>query len=123
MGDSLGDRVFAVRAALGGGVRKPLSQDAFAERLSELGGRTYYGPDISLIERNKKPLTLDDVAAMAALDPDRRGKYWLAWGGEADETRVPLPTPSLDELQTEVDISTDAYAAPRASGKRKGKTG
>ena len=85
MDDSLGDRVFEVRKALGD-KRKPLSQEAFAALLTERGEKVYYGPDFSNVERNKKPLTLEDVAVIASVDPERRGKLWLGWGEAQDGT-------------------------------------
>lgn len=122
MASATGERVYEIREALGTR-RRPLSQDAFAALLTKQGGRTYYGSEFSLIEKNEKRLTLDDVAAIAALDPERRGKYWLAWGSDADETMLPLPTPSLDEIQAEPETAVDSYTTTRAKRKDKGRAG
>jgi hypothetical protein len=80
MSDKPGARVFEIRAALGSGPRKPLSQEAFAALLNTKKGRTFYGPEISMIERDKKDLTREDIAIIASVDPLSRSKEWLGWG-------------------------------------------
>ena len=89
MAGTVGDRVYQIRQALGPNARRPMSQDAFADALTQRGARRYYGPEISLIESGKKALTLDDVETIAAMDPERRGKLWLGWGESVDATMHP----------------------------------
>lgn len=93
MSHTVGDRVFDVRKALGTR-RRPMSQAAFARLLTAQGGRTYYGSEFTLIETNEKRLMLDDIVAIAAVDPGRRGKLWLAWGETTDATMGAPETPA-----------------------------
>jgi hypothetical protein len=46
---------------------------------------------LSDIENDKesKTVTLEQVAAVAAVDPQHRGKLWLAWGEAEDATLRP----------------------------------
>lgn len=83
-GGTRAERLFAVRAALGEGVRKPLSLRAFAELLTEQAGdgRRYHASQLSGWETGAGVPTVDDFAVIAAVDPERRGPAWLAWGIE-----------------------------------------
>ena len=86
MSDDIGERVFAVRLALGDGVRKPLALRPFAEVVTLIGAKLFtpdYRRDASTISRwetGQQSLTLEDAAAVAANDPLQRGPAWLAWG-------------------------------------------
>jgi hypothetical protein len=115
---SVGERVYEVREALGTR-RKPLSQDAFAALLTAQGGRTYYGSEFSLIERGAKALTLDDVAVIAAVDPQHRGKLWLAWGEAIDSTlHRPDRAPTAAEALANAE---DGYTVvPKSHRKKSG---
>lgn len=95
MSGGIGTRVYEVRRALGPSPRKAMAQDAFAALLTERGTRTYYGPEISNIEQGKKPLTLEDVATIASVDPLQRGKLWLGWGETQEATATDKPITSF----------------------------
>jgi hypothetical protein len=88
MSEGIGDRVHAIRRGLGPNARKPMSQEAFAELLTQKGTRRYYGPEISLIEQGKKELSLADAATIMAVDPLRRTIDWLQHG----DTGRPIAT-------------------------------
>lgn len=119
MTDTLGKRVFAIRAALGDG-RIPLSQDAFATLLTERGKKAYYGPDFSVLERDMKktPLSIEDIEVIASVDPERRGKYWLAWGELPDETMAQSQGPTIIKEPSDAVFEN---RAPTARGKGRGE--
>jgi hypothetical protein len=117
---SVGERVYEVREALGTR-RKPLSQDAFAALLTAQGGRTYYGSEFSLIERDAKALTLDDVAVIAAVDPHHRGKLWLAWG-EATDSTLQQADPISSAEEPKAKEMTGFRAETSASMKKPGRS-
>lgn len=116
---SRGTRVFEVRKALGPSPRRPLSQDAFAERLTAVGQGRYYGPEISLMEQGKKPLTLTDIAVIASVDPQQRGREWLAWGPEN------APANGLPEVHsyTPEELQEAATQAEKDRADRAAETG
>src|SRR4051812_46961163 len=85
-----GDRVRTVREALGE------NQPAFARRLSEAAQNLgliwlrYDNTIVSKLEIGARDLSTDDTVVVAAIDPERRGKLWLAWGEERDSAIRPL---------------------------------
>ncbi|NUO62683.1 MAG: helix-turn-helix transcriptional regulator [Gemmatimonadaceae bacterium] len=84
MSETVGQRVYLIRSALGPDVRTELSLREFAELLNRVSGKSFDPSELSKMERGKRGVSLDDVAVIASVDPERRGRYWLAWGAEAD---------------------------------------
>jgi hypothetical protein len=54
--------------------------EAFVERVKKATGEHYDPATISRLENGKQIWKVSDVEAFAAVDPDRRGRAWLAWG-------------------------------------------
>lgn len=74
------ERMKAIRKAHG------MTQEIFLAVLREGsravlgdGVRTYSQSTLSRLESGKQPPTLEDVAVLAAIDPQARGKLWLGW--------------------------------------------
>lgn len=38
-------------------------------------------------ELNDRPIRIDHIEAIAAVDPLKRGRYWLAWGVDDEEPK------------------------------------
>ena len=123
-------RLFAIRAALGEGPRKPMSLRAFADLLTERaeGGRKYHASQLSGWETGASEPGLDDVALIASLDPEQRGPGWLAFGtgtGPAQEylpAAVGHPSQALSASITEEEALRMA-TTKRAARKRGGANG
>lgn len=98
-------RLFAIRAALGEGVRKPLPLREMAALLTERaeGGRRFHASQLSGWETGASDPTVDDVAVIAAVDPLHRGAAWLAWGDP------PLDTTAAPHHDDEEPISPDSF--------------
>jgi len=77
--DTVGDRMEAIRIAIGGSIRNQISQEA----LGELVGFDKY--KISRIERGAQELSRAEAIAIAAVDPLNRGPAWLMFGSEGGE--------------------------------------
>lgn len=86
-------RLKAVREAAG------VTQLQFLARLNaaaeSLGKRTYAQSQLSRLENGLQEPTFDDVAVFALVDPERRGKLWLAWGETTDSAQLPKAGPSV----------------------------
>lgn len=118
-GETVHDRVFTIRQALGENRRRPLSQKAFAALLSEraqaMGKGTKF--DESMIGRTETSRVpdVDEVEVIASVDPLDRGAAWLAWG----ETRgVVLPDPQKDRKLSLEEIERAARQAEREARER-----
>lgn len=109
-GETVGQRIFAVRLALGDGVRKPMSLRAFVAHVADATGRTIHASELSGIETGKRgEVMLNDLVAIAAVDPLQRGVGWLVEGG-LPSGPVPLsePTPNAGDGG----VTTDEADAP-----------
>jgi transcriptional regulator with XRE-family HTH domain len=60
-----------------------------------LGVREYSQSTLSKLESGPQAPSFDDIAVFAAVDPEGRGKLWLAWGETADATLRP---PTIEEI-------------------------
>lgn len=109
MADTIGDRVYAIRLARGDGKRSPMPLRAFAELVRDAGGKWVDPSTLSLIERDMQRASIDDIEAIAAADPEHRGRSWLAFGLDErllkmDEIRGPalraFGDPRLTSLST-----------------------
>lgn len=85
-----GVRVYEVRRALGPDARHEMSQRAFAALLTRTAKRLrlesrYDSSTVARLESGERRLHLDDVEAIAAVDPLKRGKLWLGWGTLSEE--------------------------------------
>lgn len=81
MREPVGDRVRAVREA------RQEKQPEFAAAMTRAAKRLklkdrYDNSTVSKMESGMRRVTLEDVAVVASLDPDRRGVLWLAWAAE-----------------------------------------
>jgi hypothetical protein len=96
--ETVGERIYKVRLSLGDGIRSPYPMRAFADLINSNGsGRRFELATISLLERNKQRASLDDIEAIAAVDPLKRGRSWLAFGiagndGAADTSLLSADT-------------------------------
>ena len=111
-------RVYAVRLALGDGWKNPLPGEAFAALVSKRMKRRYDSAMISRMENGARKISLDEVEAIAALDPKKRGPSWLAFG----ETAAPAQLPDL-EPQISGTLSEEQKAASRARRAARKKKG
>lgn len=87
MAKTVGQRFYLVRLARGDGVRRAEPIRLFVAHVLEETGTVIHPSELSDIENDKpsKAVTIEHVAAVAAVDPKRRGKLWLGWGEELPE--------------------------------------
>lgn len=74
-------------------------QGDFAAKLTEaaerLGLELRYTQDmVSKMENGGRTIFIEDVAVVASIDPQRRGKLWLAWNETVDPT-MPSAMPPI----------------------------
>lgn len=129
-GETVHDRVFMIRAALGENRRRPLSQRAFAvlltDRAKAMGKAVAF--DESMIGRTETSRVpdVDEVEVIASVDPEDRGAAWLAWGGSPAAV---LPDPQKDRKLSLEEIARAARQAEReareqtANRRGKGRAG
>lgn len=126
LADTVGDRMEAIRIAIGGSIRNQISQEA----LGELVGFDKY--KISRLERGAQPLSRDDAIAIAKRDPLKRGPSWLMFGDEDDDegegnvepaAPVPVVTPPSarprPQIERVADASIYAKEIPRRPREKK----
>lgn len=85
-------------------------QGDFAARMNQaaetLGVPTRYTQDmVSKMENGGRTIFIEDVAVLALVDPQSRGKLWLGWGEERDSSLAPVrrvaePKPVATGFQT-----------------------
>jgi len=91
-----GDRVRAVREAYGE------LQPAFAARLNAaarhlgMNWLNYTNFIVSRLETGDRMMFLDDAVVIASVDPEQRGRVWVAWD---DEREVIAQTPAQRMLK------------------------
>lgn len=90
---TVGQRVYEVRRALGPDTRHEMSQRAFAELLNATAKKqgmnlTFTDSTITRIEKGERRLQLDEAELMALVDPMERGKVWIAFGPAVDDEPV-----------------------------------
>lgn len=114
--DSRAERVRAIRVALGD------TQRQFADRMSRaaeaLGfAQRYTENAVSKIEGEYRDTALEDVAVLEAIDPERRGWHWIAFGRTPPaETPVVMPEPLASDEKFRLPRETFEHEARR--GKR-----
>lgn len=79
-------RLFDIRARLGEGARKPLSFRDLDELVYAKTGRRIHASELSRLETGKRNPLLQDIEAIAEVDPEHRGRAWLAWGADAEDS-------------------------------------
>lgn len=79
-----GERLYLIRLACGDGVRKPESAADFSERVRKATGKRYDQATISRLETGGRNWLLEDIDAFAAVDPEQRGRAWLAGYSDPD---------------------------------------
>ena len=89
---SRGLRVYAVRLAVGDGIRKPMPLREFVTLVNATGIVRMETSTVSLIERGIQKLSIAQCRAVAAVDPFQRGAAWIAFG----EVYPPSAYPSAD---------------------------
>lgn len=112
MAETPGARLFLIRLALGDGVKNPMLIDDFVALVERVTGVSYDPSAISRSENGGRKLSLDDVRAFAMVDPQHRGKLWLAWGENADATMASNP-PGEVPIATNVPLHPAALEALR----------
>lgn len=122
------ERLRAVRESTG------LTQLVFAAKLDALAqarlgaeARRYVPATISKLETGAQAADFDDVELFALMDPERRGKLWLAWNERRDATLAE----TLEEVSKRTGIPvagrhppafpTPAKKATRAGGQKRGR--
>lgn len=81
---SLGQRIYSIRLLLGEPPRRPMSLEEFGKRVAKAVGRDkpYSIGMVRLWEVGESEPALPVLKAIAAMDPEERGEYWLVLGGE-----------------------------------------
>lgn len=111
--DSVQERIYSIRLALGDGVRTPLSLARFSALIYSHTQVHYDPTTLSLLERGRRRVTLDDVGALARVDPRNRGRCWLAFGEAEQERRA----------DREAEATAEASEDPEAPGGACGTSG
>jgi hypothetical protein len=75
-----------------------MSQRRFAELLNAKAQEirldvAFDGSAITRIEKGERRLQLDEVTVIAAVDPEARGREWLAWPPIATIEQPDIPAP------------------------------
>lgn len=120
-----GQRLYLIRLALGDGVKNAMKISDFVELVRRVTGARYDGAAISRSENGSRKLTLDDVTAFAAVDPERRSRAWLAFGNDEPIARIDIPdemSETFSRARRGEAPPTAAEEAPpqRAAGGRRG---
>src|SRR4051812_47026197 len=76
--DTPGARLFQIRLACGDGVRTAETMALFAQRVQAATGRWFDPSTLSLLERDQQEWKLAHVTTFAFVDPQERGRPWLA---------------------------------------------
>jgi hypothetical protein len=98
---TIGQRLYLIRLACGDGVRKPESAADFSKRVEKATGQRYDQATISRLETGGRNWLLEDVDAFARVDPEGRGRAWLAGYADADMGKDAAPgrmPRTLDEV-------------------------
>lgn len=101
--DTIQQRLYVIRLALGGGVR-PMPFEEFAALILDRTDHSYDVSALSRMETGKRKISLEDVVAISQLDPRMRGAAWLAFGDDL--------TPAQQRGATELE-KTLAHMKPR----------
>lgn len=107
-GETRGHRVYLIREALGTR-RDPLPLPKFAELIQQTSGVVYDKSTLSRMETGERKVSLEDIEAIAPIDPLKRGKAWLAgWEDGGTETTEasppPPPQPIIDRVPNGVKV-------------------
>lgn len=78
--DTMGKRIADIRAQLGAGPSRPLSQREFAALIERETGVRIHRGELSRLERDARGASFALVDAISRVDPLQRGREWLAWG-------------------------------------------
>jgi transcriptional regulator with XRE-family HTH domain len=122
-----GYRVYLIREALGTR-RDPMPMQAFAELIAKVSGVSYDKSTLSRLETGERKLSLEDIDAIAPIDPLKRGRSWLAWGdppeGQQGAHRNGNPGPLIGptirtHVQSEVSRLDDPTPARKENPKRR----
>lgn len=109
--ETRGHRVYLIREALGTR-RDAMPMPKFAKLIRETTGAVYDKSTLSRMETGERKVSLEDIEAIAPVDPLKRGKAWLAgWDKEDAAPRTPRQIPKLP-------FHRDQEQAPK---RRKGK--
>lgn len=112
-------RLKLVREATG------LTQLQFLPRLNAVAAklhvREYSQSTLSKLETGTQEPSFDDVAVFAAVDPERRGKLWLAWNEREDSALqdAELARPQMPVERFERSETSRMAAAKKVAARRK----
>jgi transcriptional regulator with XRE-family HTH domain len=119
-GGTTGDRMRSIRELRGE------KQPEFATELTRAAKRlrldvTYEGSKVSRLESGRQIFTLEDVTIVASVDPEKRGREWLAWGEDGPILLDPRKDRGLtaEEEQRAVSKAAALQAKPQGKGTRK----
>jgi hypothetical protein len=88
MPEAVGDRIFLIRQALRS-ARDPLALTKVVALVFQRTGRRIDATELSRMERGKQRVDLEDITALAAVDPLTRGRAWLAFGDAPSVSALP----------------------------------
>jgi transcriptional regulator with XRE-family HTH domain len=109
---TVGQRVYLVRLACGDGVRKAMPMREFAEMAG------FHTSRISDIENDKSKPGLEEVEALAAVDPLKRGPSWLAGWGEPQMREAPPAAEPVVRQDPGTALDVSGYASPKRHRRR-----
>lgn len=118
---TVGERIYLIREALGTR-RDPMPLEKFAELIAAKTGVRYDKSVLSRKETGQIAANLDDIKAIASVDPENRGRDWLAWGsdegGQGAKNGNPDPKPETPIREVEVEYLPNVPSQP---SRQKGK--
>lgn len=82
---SFADRLHDIRQALQS-KRKPLPLEDFEQLIRERTGVSISRETLRRMEMGARVPTIDEATAIASVDPLQRGRAWLAWGADAEDS-------------------------------------
>lgn len=87
---TIGDRIRKVRERRG--EKQPEFAAAMNEAAQVLGiADRYDNTKVSKMEIGSRDVTLQDVQVIASIDPEKRGRRWLAWGDTPQTAAADVP--------------------------------
>jgi hypothetical protein len=121
--DTPGKRLYLIRLALGDGTKNPMRIDDFVALLKRKRRAVYQSSAISRTENGGRKLTLVDAEHFAAVDPQKRGAGWLAFGAGELPTAVKLTADDRARAEATVREADSEGETSRRKPRRGGSAG